>query len=111
MNLYEQFFGDNAENFIQQVKFYGKELKMKKLIVTDLDKTLLNDDQLISEKNIKAIYDLLDNNVKVIFASGRSYENIKTEILEKISLKFTSCFIEWCTNIYRRWYNWFKSTL
>lgn len=86
VNLYEQFFGDNAENFIQQVKFYGKELKMKKIIVTDLDKTLLNDDQLISEKNIKAIYDLLDNNVKVIFASGRSYENIKIEILEKYHL-------------------------
>lgn len=83
VSLYERFLDDNAEDFIQQVKLYGKELIMRKLIVTDLDKTLLNDDQLISEKNIKAIYDLLDNNVKVIFASGRSYENIKTEILEK----------------------------
>ena len=31
VNLYEQFFGDNAENFIQQVKFLWKGIKNEKI--------------------------------------------------------------------------------
>lgn len=50
---------------------------MSKLFVTDLDGTLLNNDHLISEKNLKALYMLKDAGYDLAFCSGRVLESIK----------------------------------
>ncbi len=46
---------------------------MYKLIALDLDGTLLNDDKVIPEKNIKLVNDLLKQGYEVVFATGRRY--------------------------------------
>ena len=43
-----------------------------KLIILDLDGTLLNDQKIITERNKKALEKLHENNVKIAFASGRT---------------------------------------
>lgn len=58
-----------------------------KIVFTDLDKTLLNDNQQISDVNLSAINYLIKNGHTVVFSSGRSYINIKTEILDKYNLE------------------------
>ncbi len=57
-----------------------------KIVFTDLDKTLLNDQHLISDNNLKAIQDLMNHHIKVCFASGRSYNNIKELLLDRYDL-------------------------
>ncbi|MCD7948923.1 MAG: HAD family hydrolase [Erysipelotrichaceae bacterium] len=57
-----------------------------KIVFSDLDKTLLNDEHFISDKNLLAIHDLLNHHVKVCFATGRSYNNIKKLLLDKYDL-------------------------
>ena len=42
-----------------------------KLIATDMDGTLLNDEHLISEGNIEAIKEIQKKGVKFVLASGR----------------------------------------
>jgi Cof subfamily protein (haloacid dehalogenase superfamily) len=48
-----------------------------KLIATDLDGTLLNENNEISEKNRQALQQAKDNNVEVVVATGRSYSAAK----------------------------------
>lgn len=48
-------------------------MKNIKLIVFDLDGTLLNDERELSENNIKAIKKLLNNNIKIVIATGRPF--------------------------------------
>ena len=55
---------------------------MYKLIATDLDDTLLNDEGIISEKNKAAIQRAEAAGVKVVVASGRSYASTKQYIKE-----------------------------
>lgn len=64
-----------------------KTHKIKSLFFTDLDKTLLNDEHEISENNLQAIQTLLSNQIEVVLASGRSYQNIKDNILKKYHLQ------------------------
>lgn len=59
----------------------------KKIIFTDLDKTLLSNHHDISKENLKALHQLQKNGFIVVFASGRSYNDIKTNLLEKYHLK------------------------
>lgn len=56
-----------------------------KLFVTDLDYTLLNSNKEISSGNLMALKKLEENNVKFVFASGRSYDDI-CEIKNKYGL-------------------------
>lgn len=56
------------------------------MIVTDLDKTLLNSEHEITEENLKSIQKIKSENIELVFASGRSYENIKS-LLNKYQLK------------------------
>lgn len=44
-----------------------------KMIVLDLDGTLLNDEKQISEKNISILNDLHKRNVEIVIATGRNY--------------------------------------
>ncbi len=53
---------------------------MYKLAVFDLDGTLLNNEHAISKENLEAINMLLENNIKVIIATGRSNELLKVYI-------------------------------
>jgi hydroxymethylpyrimidine pyrophosphatase-like HAD family hydrolase len=44
-----------------------------KMIVTDLDGTLLRDDKAVSERNRVALFRCRELDIKVVFATGRSY--------------------------------------
>lgn len=46
---------------------------MYKMVVIDLDGTLLNEEQLLSPGNVKAIHYAQEKGVKIVLASGRSY--------------------------------------
>ncbi|MGL5021402.1 MAG: HAD family hydrolase [Mycoplasmatales bacterium] len=50
---------------------------MKKLFVSDLDGTLLNEKHELDENGIRSINMLIDNDYTVVLASGRSYELIR----------------------------------
>lgn len=53
---------------------------MYKLIVLDLDGTLLDDNKMISKKNILIINKLIENGKIVLIATGRGYSNAKNLI-------------------------------
>lgn len=50
---------------------------MYKMIVSDLDGTLLKNDKTISNKNIKLINEAVNKGVKFVIATGRIYESAK----------------------------------
>ena len=45
---------------------------MYRMVVTDLDGTLLNNKKRVSEANVKAIQNLKDQNITFVMATGRS---------------------------------------
>lgn len=45
---------------------------MYRMVVTDLDGTLLNSQKQVSDANAKAIYKLKDQNITFVMATGRS---------------------------------------
>ena len=49
---------------------------MYKLVVLDLDGTLLNEQSMISKYNKKILFDLAAQDVKIILASGRPYQSM-----------------------------------
>ena len=57
-----------------------------KLVVSDLDGTLLNDDSEVSKETIQAIKKLKDNGVEFAIATGRSF-NSANKIRKKIGLE------------------------
>ncbi len=70
-----------------QSTFLGKKLgviQMKKisLVATDMDGTLLNNEQGISVNNAKAIRGLVKKSIPVILASGRSFASVRKFSLE-----------------------------
>ena len=62
-------------------------MNKEKIIFTDIDKTLLTAQHEISEENLKALYQLQNKGFIVVFASGRSYNDIKINLLEKYHLQ------------------------
>lgn len=54
-----------------------------KMVVTDLDGTLLNSDKKISEKDVITLNKLHDNGVKIVIATGRNYFMAK-KLIEQI---------------------------
>ncbi len=48
-----------------------------KLLAVDLDGTLLNEEKIVTEKNLEAIRKCLDNGIKVVISSGRAMEDMK----------------------------------
>lgn len=55
---------------------------MIKCIASDMDGTLLNSKQEVSEKNLEAIQKALDSGVEVVIATGRSYEEAMSVLSE-----------------------------
>ncbi|MFV0254678.1 MAG: Cof-type HAD-IIB family hydrolase [Erysipelotrichaceae bacterium] len=53
-----------------------------KAIVTDMDCTLLNKEHEISERNKKALIEAQQKGIKVVLASGRSYDHIYDKALD-----------------------------
>ena len=49
---------------------------MIKMVVSDMDGTLLNTKGQISEKNIEAIHHLMENQIEFVIASGRDYQGV-----------------------------------
>ena len=50
---------------------------MYKLIACDLDETLLNDDHMVSQENVKAIKAASKAGVKFVLATGRGYNSVR----------------------------------
>ena len=59
-----------------------------RIIASDLDKTLLNDDQKVSTENWRAIKKLHDMGIHFVPASGRAYEEMPTELLESPLIRY-----------------------
>ena len=63
-------------------------MKNIKLVATDLDGTFLKNDQTISEKNIKALNDLGDNNVVRVAATGRNLHKVEQVLNREVPFDF-----------------------
>ena len=57
-------------------------MKQIKMIVTDLDGTLLTDDKRISEPNLQAIHNAVSRNIYFVPATGRTLHTLPENILE-----------------------------
>jgi Cof subfamily protein (haloacid dehalogenase superfamily) len=60
----------------------GMVLHMITCVATDMDGTLLNAKQEVSEENRKAILEAIDHGIEVIVATGRSYDEAKYPLSE-----------------------------
>ena len=58
---------------------------MYRMVVTDLDGTLLNSQKQVSDANAKAIYKLKDQNITFVMATGRS------DVMTKAYTKQLNC--------------------
>lgn len=58
------------------------------IIASDLDKTLLNDDHIISAENWQAIASLQAKGVHFVPTSGRAYEEMPTELVESPLIRY-----------------------
>lgn len=59
---------------------------MYKILATDLDETLLNDQKEVSKENIEAINKAIDNGFKITLASGRGFYMFQ-DLLKQLNLK------------------------
>lgn len=48
-----------------------------KIVFIDIDGTLVNDEKIVPEENIKMIQTLKKNGIEVVLASGRPYHSIE----------------------------------
>jgi len=55
----------------------GEALMNIKMIVTDLDCTLLHEDKTISDRTISVLKQCREKGIKVVYATGRGYQNSK----------------------------------
>lgn len=66
--------------------------KMKKILFTDLDGTLLNNEKVVSEGNRAAIQKLLDAGHYFVIATGRSVKN-GYDVAKKLGLTMPGCYM------------------
>ncbi|MEG0050590.1 MAG: HAD hydrolase family protein [Terrisporobacter sp.] len=59
-------------------------MKNYKLIVTDMDGTVLGGDHKLTEENMRALKEAEKRGVKVIFATGRFHDSAKAMMIEFI---------------------------
>lgn len=71
---------------INKANITSEDLKRIKLIAIDVDDTLLNDEKMISEENIKIIKEISDLGVKVVIASGRPLSSVTNDIYKELGL-------------------------
>ncbi len=67
-----------------------------KLVVLDVDNTLLNDDHELSERNIDVIKQVLEKGIRVILATGKAYGSCKG-IIEQLGIKDPCIFTQGLT--------------
>ena len=65
---------------------------MTSLFISDLDGTLLNDKQVISEESIDILNELISQGLQFTIATARSY-NSAAKLLEKIDFKLPLVFM------------------
>lgn len=56
-----------------------------KLVAMDIDETLLNDNQVITDENLQAIQKAISNGIKVVLCSGRTHSGMQ-EYLTKLGI-------------------------
>jgi HAD superfamily hydrolase (TIGR01484 family) len=66
-----------------------------KLVVLDMDGTLLDNNNQVSAKNKAAINRLLKNDINIILASGRPFDSIHP-FVEDLGFSFASNSSKWC---------------
>lgn len=64
----------------------------KKIVLTDLDGTLLNDEHLVSDKNKAAMNDALKRGHKIVIATGRPIASAKL-LAKELALTKEGCYI------------------
>lgn len=64
----------------------------RKILFTDLDGTLLSDDKTISEKNVKAVKEALNQGHYVTVATGRAVESAR-HVVRKLGLTLPGCYV------------------
>lgn len=69
---------------------------MYKMLVLDLDGTLLNEKQQISSQNIKSIKNAIKKGVKIVLASGRSYQGM-LPFIKELGLDCEGCYTIACS--------------
>lgn len=70
----------------------GEGEKMKKILFTDLDGTLLNGNKLVSEGNRDAIHRLLDAGHYLVIATGRPVKS-GFKVAQKLGLTMPGCYM------------------
>jgi len=65
---------------------------MRKILFTDLDGTLLNDDKLVSEENYRAIQRLLDAGHYLVITTGRPTKS-GFRVAQRLGLTMPGCFM------------------
>lgn len=65
-----------------------------KLIATDMDGTLLNYDNKISDENTDALLACQQKGIQVMLASGRSYQRLLPYVSQLQLLKYDGMFLE-----------------
>lgn len=68
-------------------------MKNIKLVLVDIDGTLLNDKHIVPKENIEAISNLHKKNIKFGIASGRPYTSVKNIAIENGLLEYCDYFI------------------
>lgn len=69
---------------------------MYKMLVLDMDGTLLNEEQRISDVNKKAIKEIIEQGIKVVLASGRAYPGM-VPYLKELDLYHEGLFTITCS--------------
>ena len=69
---------------------------MYKMLVMDMDGTLLNEEQEISQENKKMLKEAMDNGIAIVLASGRHYKGMLSYIRE-LGLDREGCYAISCS--------------
>lgn len=66
-------------------------MKRYKIVCSDLDGTLLNNNSEISKENLKAIDELVEHGVYFVPSTGRAYGEIPEELRDNSAIRFMIC--------------------
>ena len=86
--LFLKGYGIIKTAIIRKIVRKEKKMKQYKIIASDLDGTLLNDNAEISNENAKAIKMLVQKGVYFVPSSGRTYSEIPKELQESEDIRY-----------------------